>query len=201
VTDAATTHREINCRRTEKAINKNHKIVFIMTKKVLLSASALIFVLTATAIAQNAYVVAYVNTIELINSFPEKSKATEKLITLSNSYKEELQLMQNEYNKKYSDFITYQSSMAENIKLRRMQELTDLENKIHEFMKLAQKDIEEQEKILLEPIKEKIKEAVRIVGIEQNFMVIYDLADPAIIFVTPNAIDANPLVKTKLGIR
>jgi outer membrane protein len=199
--DAATTHREINCRRTEKAINKNHKIVFIMTKKVLLSASALIFVLTATAIAQNAYVVAYVNTIELINSFPEKSKATEKLITLSNSYKEELQLMQNEYNKKYSDFITYQSSMAENIKLRRMQELTDLENKIHEFMKLAQKDIEEQEKILLEPIKEKIKEAVRIVGIEQNFMVIYDLADPAIIFVTPNAIDANPLVKTKLGIR
>ena len=70
-----------------------------MTKKVLLSASALIFVLTATAIAQNAYVVAYVNTIELINSFPEKSKATEKLITLSNSYKEELQLMQNEYNK------------------------------------------------------------------------------------------------------
>ena len=35
--------------------------------------------------------------------------------------------------------------MAENIKLRRMQELTDLENKIHEFMKLAQKDIEEQE--------------------------------------------------------
>jgi outer membrane protein len=199
--DAATTHREINCRRTEKAINKNHKIVFIMTKKVLLSASALIFVLTATAIAQNAYVVAYVNTIELINSFPEKSKATEKLIALSNSYKEELQLMQNEYNKKYSDFITYQSSMAENIKLRRMQELTDLENKIHEFMKLAQKDIEEQEKILLEPIKEKIKEAVRIVGIEQNFMVIYDLADPAIIFVTPNAIDANPLVKTKLGIR
>ncbi|MDD2226250.1 MAG: OmpH family outer membrane protein [Dysgonamonadaceae bacterium] len=172
-----------------------------MTKKILLSACALIFVLTATAIAQNPYVVAYVNTIELINSFPEKSKATDKLIALSNSYKEELQLMQNEYNKKYSDFITYQSSMAENIKLRRMQELTDLENKIHEFMKLAQKDIEEQEKILLEPIKERIKEAVRIVGIEQNFMVIYDLADPAIIFVTPNAVDANPLVKTKLGIR
>jgi outer membrane protein len=199
--DAATTHREINCMFNGETINKKHKIVFIMTKKILLSACALIFVLTATAIAQNPYVVAYVNTIELINSFPEKSKATEKLIALSNSYKEELQLMQNEYNKKYSDFITYQSSMAENIKLRRMQELTDLENKIHEFMKLAQKDIEEQEKILLEPIKERIKEAVRIVGIEQNFMVIYDLADPAIIFVTPNAVDANPLVKTKLGIR
>jgi len=29
---------------------------------------------------KNPYVVAYVNTIELINSFPEKSKATDKLI-------------------------------------------------------------------------------------------------------------------------
>ncbi|HOV71284.1 MAG TPA: OmpH family outer membrane protein [Dysgonamonadaceae bacterium] len=172
-----------------------------MTKKILFSASVLIFMITATAIAQNAYVVAYVNTIELINASPEKNKATEKLTALTASYKEELELMQKEYNKKYSDFITYQNSLAENIKLRRMQELTDLENKIHEFMKLAQKDIEEQEKILLEPIKEKIKEAVRIVGIEQNFMVIYDLADPAIIFVTPNAVDANPFVKAKLGIK
>ncbi len=168
-----------------------------MTKKILLTASVLIFVITANATAQSAYLVAYVNTIELINAFPEKNRATEKLTTLSNNYKEELQLMQNEYNKKYSDFITYQNSLAENIKLRRMQELNDLENKINEFMKLAQKDIEEQEKILLEPIKERIKEAVRIVGIEQNFTVIYDLADPAIIFITPNAIDANPFVKAK----
>ena len=128
-----------------------------MTKKILLSACALIFVLTATAIAQNPYVVAYVNTIELINSFPEKSKATDKLIALSNSYKEELQLMQNEYNKKYSDFITYQSSMAENIKLRRMQELTDLENKIHEFMKLAQKISRSKKKFCLNPLKKELK--------------------------------------------
>lgn len=170
-----------------------------MKRKILFSVSALIIVLTTTAVAQNPFVVAYVNTIELIDAFPEKVKATEKLVTLSNNYKEELQLMQNEYNKKYSDFITYQNSLAENIKLRRMQELTELENKIHEFMKLAQKDIEEQEKILLEPIKEKIKEAIRAVGIEQNFTVIYDLADPGIIFVTPTAINANPLVRAKLG--
>ena len=65
--------------------------------------------------------------------------------------------MQNEYNKKYSDYITYQSSLAENIKLRRMQELTELENRIQQFMELAQKDIENQEKILLEPLKQKLR--------------------------------------------
>lgn len=172
-----------------------------MAKKIFFSVSVLIFMVCASAIAQNVQTVAYVNTSELINAVPEKAQATEKLTTLSNNYKEELKLLQNEYNKKYSDFITYQSSMAENIKLRRMQELTDLENKMREFMQLAQKDIEEQEKIMLEPIKQKINQAIHAVGIERNFTVIYDLADPAIAFVTPTAVNANPLVKARLGIR
>ena len=83
--------------------------------------------------------------------------------------------MQNEYNKKYSDFITYQDNLAESIKLRRMQELTDLESRIQNFTKLAQKDIEEHEQLLLEPIKEKVNNAIEAVGIEQNYTVIYDL--------------------------
>jgi outer membrane protein len=82
-----------------------------------------------------------------------------------------------------------------------MQELTNLENQMQEFIKIAQKDIEEQEKILLEPIRQRIKEAINAVGIEQNFTVIYDISDPSIAFITPSAVDANPLVKAKLRIR
>ena len=67
--------------------------------------------------------VAYVNTHELLDQLPEKKRATDQLLILSENYKKELGLMQNEYNKKYSDYITYQASLAENIKLRRMQEL------------------------------------------------------------------------------
>lgn len=172
-----------------------------MTKKFFISLSTLILMLCSAVSAQNIPVIAYVNTTELIEAVPEKAQATQKLTALSDSYKAELQLIQNEYNKKYSDFITYQSSLAENIKLRRMQELTDLENKMQEFMKVAQKDIEEQEKILLEPIQQKVKQAIQAVGTEQNFTVIYDTADPAILFVTPTAVNATPLVKAKLKIR
>lgn len=145
--------------------------------------------------------VAFVNTLDLINSLPDKTSASERLNTLSENYKQELQIMQNEYNKKYSDFITYQQTLAESIKLRRMQELTDLENRIQNFTKLAQKDIEEHEQLLLEPIKIKVNDAIEAVGIEQHFTVIYDLDDSGIVFVSPNAIDANPLVKSKLGVK
>lgn len=152
-----------------------------------------------TVDAQNS--IAFVNTLDIINSLPDKSSATEKLNTLNENYKQELQIMQNEYNKKYSDFITYQKNLAESIKLRRMQELTDLENRIQNFTKLAQKDIEEHEKLLLEPIREKVNKAIEAVGVAYNFTVIYDLNDSGIVFISPNATDANPLVKNELGIQ
>lgn len=145
--------------------------------------------------------VAFVNTTELLEAFPEREAATQQLITLSENYKKELELMQSEYNKKYSDYITYQSSLAENIKLRRMQELTELENKMQKFMELAQQDIEYQEQDLLKPLKQRINEAIRMVGIERGYTVIYDLGNPGIVFVTPQAIDANPYVKQRLGIQ
>ena len=153
---------------------------------------------SSTIDAQNS--IAFVNTLEIINSMPDKESATERLNTLNENYKQELQIMQNEYNKKYSDFITYQRNLAESIKLRRMQELTDLESRIQNFTKLAQKDIEEHEQLLLEPIKEKINNAIKAVGVEYDFTVIYDLDDSGIVFVSPSAIDANPLVKKKLGV-
>ncbi|HUI32205.1 MAG TPA: OmpH family outer membrane protein [Dysgonamonadaceae bacterium] len=171
-----------------------------MAKRFFLTIMVLATVMCVSTLnAQNS--VAYVNTHEIINSLPDKTSATERLNTLSENYKKELQIMQNEYNKKYSDFITYQGTLAESIKLRRMQELTDLENRIQNFTKLAQQDIEEHEQQLLEPIKEKVKDAIKAVGIEQNFTVIYDLDDPGIVFVSPNAVDANQLVKSKLGVR
>jgi outer membrane protein len=82
-----------------------------------------------------------------------------------------------------------------------MQELTELENRMQQFMELAQEDIENQEKAMLEPLKQKISEAIHAVGVERNYTVIYDLANPGIAFVSPSAIDANPYVKQRLGIR
>lgn len=171
-----------------------------MRKRIFITLFVLTSIICGNSIdAQNS--IAFVNTVDIINSLPDKVSATNRLNTLNENYMQELQIMQNEYNKKYSDFITYQENLAESIKLRRMQELTDLETQIQNFTKLAQKDIEEHEQILLEPIKEKVNNAINAVGIEHNFTVIYDLDDSGIVFVSPNAIDANPLVKSKLGVK
>lgn len=143
--------------------------------------------------------VAYINSVELLEMVPGKAAATKAIEELNQKYKEELALMQNDYNNKYTDFLANQNVLAESIKLRRMQELYELEQNINRFMKIAQEDIEAQENNLIEPLRAKLKDAVTLVGIEQEFVCIYDMANTAIAFITPNAVDATSYVKAKLG--
>lgn len=173
-----------------------------MMKKIIFSIFLILSVLyTESVVAQNALQIAFVNSNELLEAVPEKAEATKFINDLNKKYKDELKVMQNDYNKKYSDFISYQNSMADNVRLRRMQELYELERQINNFMKVAQEDIEAQEQQLIVPLRKKVKDAIFQVGTEQGFICIYDLANPAIAFVTPDATDATPLVKKKLGVR
>lgn len=172
-----------------------------MTKKILLS---IFFILTTVfaikSYAQNSFGggIAYINSTELLESVPGKVEATKAIEDLNKKYKEELAIMQNEYNSKYTNFLANQNSLAESIKLRRMQELYELEQNISRFMKVAQEDVESQQKQLIEPLKEKMKEAVRQIGMEQGYTCIYDMSNPSIAFITPEAVDANSLVKSRL---
>jgi len=173
-----------------------------MMKKIILSVLFIFSVLYAGNIAaQTAQQIAFVNSNELLEAIPDKVAATKSINELNNKYKAELQVMQNDYNKKYSDFVSYQNSMADNVRLRRMQELYELERQINNFMKVAQDDISNQEKELIVPLRQKVKDAIYQVGVERGFVCIYDLANPAIAFVTPDATDATVLVKQKLGVR
>lgn len=173
-----------------------------MMKKVIFSIFFILSVFYAgNVVAQTALQIAFVNSNELLETIPEKVEAQKFINDLNQKYKDELQVMQNDYNKKYSDFISYQNSMADNVRLRRMQELYELERQLNNFMKVAQEDINLQEQQLIVPLRKKVKDAIYQVGVEQGFICIYDLANPAIAFVTPDATDATDLVKKKLGVR
>lgn len=171
----------------------------MMAKRIFLSALFIISIVFINNIsAQTSDKIAYINSTELLEVIPGKVAASRSISDLNQKYKDELAVMQNDYNNKYTDFLANQNKLAESIKLRRMQELYELEQNINRFMKVAQEDVESQEAQLIAPLKERLKEAVSQVGIEQGFTCIYDMANPTIAFITPNAIDANPMVKAKL---
>lgn len=142
--------------------------------------------------------IAFVNTQEVFMAMPEVSAMEKQMADLNEKYKVELKQMQDEYQKKYSDFVAQQDSLTENIKLRRMQEIQDIQGRMDNFVQVAQQDVQKKQQELLQPIQQKLQDAIAKVGEEKGYTYIIDPA--ALLYRGTSAIDATPFVRTKLGL-
>ena len=143
--------------------------------------------------------IAFVNTQEVFMAMPEVADMQKKLDELNAKYKKELETMQSEFQKKYSDFVAQQDSLTENIKVRRMQDIQDMQQRMDNFVQVAQQDVNKQQQDLVTPIQQKISDAIKAVGAEQGYTYIID--PQVLLYTGPIAIDATPMVKTKLGLK
>jgi Outer membrane protein len=143
--------------------------------------------------------IAHVSYQEIFADMPETAAAQKELTTLNESLEKELQTMQEEYNKKYTEFMQQQDSLAQSIKIRRMQEVNEIKDRIETFFQQANQEVEKKREELNVPILTKINDAIKAVGAENGFS--YILETGQFYFVSPNATDATPLVKRKLGLK
>ena len=157
----------------------------------------LLMILPLGAIAQEVKI-AFVKTQEVFMAMPEVSGMGKQMADLNEKYRVELKQMQDEYQKKYSDFVAQQDSLTENIKLRRMQEIQDIQERMDNFVQVAQQDVQKKQQELLQPIQQKLHEAIQKVGEEKGYTYIIDPA--ALLYTGTNAVDATPFVRTKLGL-
>ena len=157
----------------------------------------LLMILPLGAIAQEVKI-AFVKTQEVFMAMPEVSGMEKQMADLNEKYRVELKQMQDEYQKKYSDFVAQQDSLTENIKMRRMQELQDMEQRTQNFIQISQQDFQKKQGELFTPIQDKLKNAIKAVGDEKGYTYILD---PQIVLYQGNAaVDATQFVKAKLGI-
>lgn len=143
--------------------------------------------------------IAIVNTQEVLQVMPEFADLQKKMALMEEEYKKEMQTMQDEYQKKYADFIAQQDSLTENIKMRRMQELEDINQRTQNFVQISRQDFEKKQGEMFMPIQEKLKNAIKAVGDEKGYT--YVLDPQVVLYQGSSAIDATPLVKAKLGIK
>ncbi|CAK7058325.1 OmpH family outer membrane protein [Parabacteroides sp. APC149_11_2_Y6] len=158
----------------------------------------LLMVLPLSVFAQEVKI-AIVNSQEVVTAMPEFATMQKTLADMDAKYKQELKVMEEEYNKKYADFIAQQDSLTENIKMRRMQELSDIQERSNNFVQLTQQDFQKKQQELFVPIQDKLRNAIKAVGDEKGYTYVLD---PQIVLYTGNAaIDATPFVKAKLGLK
>lgn len=157
----------------------------------------LLMILPLGAIAQEVKI-AFVQTQEVFMAMPEVSNMEKQMADLNEKYKVELQQMQTEYQKKYADFVAQQDSLTENIRLRRMQEIKDIQDRMDNFVQVAQQDVQKKQQELLQPIQEKLQDAIKKVGEEKGYTYIVDPA--ALLYFGSNATNATQFVRAKLGL-
>ena len=123
-----------------------------------------------------------------------------KIEASSKTYEDEFNKLQQEFEKKYTEFQTLQSDSTtpDTIKERRMQELQELDSKIQQFRNTAQQDLQRQQMTLLQPIQEKVMQAIQTVGQEGNYTFVFENTVP--LYTGKTVTDVTDAVRKALGI-
>ena len=139
--------------------------------------------------------IAVVNTQAVVEAMPEFAEMQKQIADMQKKYQDEMKIMEEEYQKKYSAFVSQQDSLTENIKVRRMQELQDMEQRLQ----ITQQDFQKKQQELFIPIQDKVRNAIKAVGDEKGYT--YVIEPQIVIYTGSGAIDATDFVKTKLGLK
>ena len=90
--------------------------------------------------------------------------------------------------------------MSNLVRQSKEKEIVDLETRISEFQSSADMAMQNKQLELLNPLIEKVQNAVNAVGKEKGFTYILDKAAGVVVFIGDNAIDITADVKAKLGL-
>lgn len=145
--------------------------------------------------------IAHVNTTEVMNAMPDKAKAEKSLENYYNELQEQLKVMYNEYTSKLQDYQSNAETMSNLVKQSKEKELVDLESRITAFQANAENEFEAKRAELLQPLLEKIQNAINSVGKDKGYTYILDVATGTTVYIGSDAVDVTKDVKGKLGIK
>jgi outer membrane protein len=167
-----------------------------MLKKLII----LFFAIAPLALVAQESKIAFVNSQELFGSMPELSSIETQMNTKQEQVKKNAAALETEYNNKMEEFKNSTDEVTEALLMDRQKQIQQIEERYQTFMQNSQKEVQDLQQKLLAPVQEKLQKAIRDVGEEKGYTFILDIASGSVAYHSPTAIDANPLVKAKLGI-
>lgn len=163
-----------------------------MAKKFLL---AFILSIPSMAFAQKFGII---DTEALTAQLPQVQEVQATITTSSQRYETEFQKLKSELDKKYTEFQQLDQTTPQVIRERRLQELQELDQKINQFRKTVTEDLRRQEDELMAPIRHNVAAAIRSVGVDGDFIIIFE--NTPTVYTRSDVVDVTPLVKAKLGV-
>ena len=171
-----------------------------MKKLVKLFFTAVLAVGVGLGVNAQSLKVGHVDSGAIMEIMPERTKIEQDLQAYAAELQAELQAMYGEYQNKLQDYQANQATMSNLIRQSKEKEIVDLETRISEFQASADMAMQNKQLELLNPLIEKVQNAVNAVGKEKGFTYIFDKAAGTVVYIGENAIDITADVKAKLGL-
>ncbi len=167
-----------------------------MLKKIVLAA---ILALPLSVMAQTKF--GHMNSQDVITAMPEYTKAQTDLDAMAKQYQEEMQRTQEEFNKKYQEFLAQADSLPRNIAERRQKELQDMDQRQQQFQQEVYQSMQKAQQDALTPIYQKLETAIQAVGKAEGVIYIFDIARTPVAYIGAESVDLTAKVKAQLGIK
>lgn len=167
-----------------------------MIKKILM------MVLVLAPITAFAQKFAHYDSQEIAKVFPAYLTAQTELEALGKQYESDIQEMQKELQTKYEKFQNeVNESTPANMRQRREQELSDLQQRIRQAYDDNQKSFQEESAKKMQPIIQKLQDAVGSVLKEGGYVYAIDKSTSSVVINEAISVDITAQIKGKLGIQ
>lgn len=157
------------------------------------------FLLPLTMMAQIQF--GYLSYDAILHEMPEYAQAMEDLKALKGKYQAEAERGEEEFQKKFVDFLNGQKDFPLTIMQKRQAELQSLMDNGVAFRLQAQELLAQAEKELVENVRKTLNRAILEVGVECGYGYILNTDDNSCPYINPViGVDVSVLVRQKLGL-
>lgn len=132
-----------------------------------------------------AFKFGYLSYDSVMVAVPDYTELKTNMAQLREQYEAEQKRVENDFNKKYEEFLDGQASFPKTILQKRQSELQEMLDRNIEFKKQSQKMLSEAEANMMEVIKTTINMAVNIIAQERGYAFVLNTDKEAVTFINP----------------
>jgi outer membrane protein len=134
-----------------------------------------------------------------LKAMPEYTLVQQKMKTLQDQYQAETLRVEDEFNRKYEDFLDGQRDFPRTILQKRQSELQELMEKNIRFKEQGRQELADAEREAMAPLRIRLIEMLSTIGRERGYAFIYDTDTKALPFLNISfGEDINQLVQDAL---
>ena len=132
-----------------------------------------------------AFKFGYLSYDSVMVAMPEYAELKTNMAQLREQYEAEQKRVENDFNKKYQEFLDGQASFPKTILQKRQSELQEMLDKSIDFKKQSQKMLSDAEAGMMEAVKTTINMAVNLIAQEHGYAFVLNTDKEAVTFINP----------------